>query len=171
MIRAAIVTVSDRSARGERADASGPALRRLLDGAGIEVVESAIVPDEEKEIAAILERLGRSVDLVLTTGGTGIGPRDRTPDVTRKLLSKELPGFGEAMRRASAASTPRAMLSRATAGVLGRALVVNLPGSPAGAAECLGAVLPAISHAVHLIAGSVADCRDDRDAAPEGEAH
>ncbi|MBI1852240.1 MAG: MogA/MoaB family molybdenum cofactor biosynthesis protein [Planctomycetes bacterium] len=160
-MRAAVVTVSDRSARGEREDRTGPELRRILAAAGIEVVESVVVSDDVLPLTDALRRLGDAVDVVLTTGGTGIGPRDVTPDVTRKLLVKELPGFGEAMRRASLTSTPRAILSRATAGVIGRALVVNLPGSPGGAVECLGAVLPAIPHAVHLIAGAVADCRDD----------
>jgi molybdopterin adenylyltransferase len=160
-MRAAIVTVSDRSARGEREDRSGPELRRALAEAGIDVVETAIVPDEAAALEAALRRLAARADLVLTTGGTGIGPRDLTPDVTRSIVTRELPGFGEAMRRASLASTPTAILSRATAGVLGQALVVNLPGSPAGAVECLRAVLPAVPHAVRLVAGAVRDCGDD----------
>jgi molybdopterin adenylyltransferase len=161
MIRAAIVTVSDRAARGEREDRTGPELRRLLEAHRMEVVESVVVPDEPAPLESTLSRLGQSVDLLLTTGGTGVAPRDITPDVTRSLLSRELPGFGEAMRRAGAEATPRAILSRATAGVLGRALVVNLPGSPSGAVECLSAVLPVIPHAIHLVAGTVEDCRDD----------
>ncbi len=166
MIRAAIVTVSDRSARGERTDEAGPALERVLLKAGFEVNERVVVPDELEPLRSALRRLSTEVDVVLTTGGTGIGLRDITPDVTRSLLARELPGFGEAMRRASAASTPRAILSRATAGVCGRALVVNLPGSPAGAVECLEVVLPAIPHAVRLLSGEVRDCRDDPAAPP-----
>ncbi len=157
-MKAAILVVSDRASRGEREDASAPAIAEAL-GAG-DVIAREIVPDERSEIAAAIARLvdETGADLVLTTGGTGIGPRDVTPEATRDVLDFEIPGLAEIMRGKSFATTPTAALSRAVAGARGRALIVNLPGSPKGARECLEFILPAIPHALELLAGQVRDC-------------
>jgi len=155
MIKVGILTVSDRSARGERADASGPALaqavRERLQGA--EVASAGIVPDERAEIAAWLIRGADALalDLILTTGGTGFAPRDVTPEATRAIIEREAPGLAEAMRAASLRVTPHAMLSRAVAGIRGHTLIVNLPGSPKGAVENLATILPVLPHAVELL--------------------
>jgi molybdopterin adenylyltransferase len=164
-MRAAVLTVSDRSSRGERADASGPALRDALLALGFTVTLAPAVADERAEIAARLRELAAAHDLVLTTGGTGLSPRDVTPEATRDVIDREAPGFAEEMRRRSAAAFPRAILSRGIAGTIGRALVLNLPGSPSGAVECLGYVGPVLAHAVKVLGGGVRDCKDD---APRG---
>jgi molybdenum cofactor synthesis domain-containing protein len=164
-LRVAVLTVSDRSFRGEREDRGGPAVadaaRRLLDA---EIVEVKIVPDEEDDIAWNLTRFADNVlvDVVLTTGGTGISPRDVTPEATRSVLSFEIPGLPEAMRAASRAALPSAMLSRQAAGVRGRTLVVNLPGSPRGAVECLEAIAAALPHAVAMLRGDAPDAHPAR---------
>jgi molybdenum cofactor synthesis domain-containing protein len=160
-MRAAVLTVSDRSSRGERADASGPQLRDALAALGFEVTLAPAVADERAQIAARLRELAASHDLVVTTGGTGLSPRDVTPEATRDVIDREAPGFAEEMRRKSAAATPRAILSRGIAGTIGRALVLNLPGSPTGAVECLGYVAPVLAHAVKVLGGGVRDCKDD----------
>jgi molybdopterin adenylyltransferase len=154
-IRAAILTVSDRCARGEAPDLAGPALRETLERLGAEVVECALVPDETHLIQAQLVRLSDQVgaDVVFTSGGTGLGPRDVTPEATEAVLERRAPGIAEAMRVWSLRNTPRAMLSRGTAGLRGRTLLVNLPGSPRGAQECLGVLLPVLDHALDMIAG------------------
>ena len=155
-LRVAVLTVSDRSARGEREDRGGPAVadaaRRLL---GAEVVETQVVPDEKDDIVWHLTRFADNVlvDVVLTTGGTGISERDVTPEATRSVISLELPGLPEAMRAASRAALPSAMLSRQVAGIRGKTLVVNLPGSPRGAVECLEAIAAALPHAVSMLRG------------------
>lgn len=156
---AAIIIVSDRGARGERADATAPRLAELLAAAGYATGEPVMVADERAVIAAAIRTAAAPAALVITSGGTGIGPRDVTPEATRDVVSREIPGFGEAMRAASRQKTPFADLSRATAGVLGRALVINLPGSPRGAAECLQTVLPMLAHATRLLRGAVVDCQ------------
>ncbi|MFA6412300.1 MAG: MogA/MoaB family molybdenum cofactor biosynthesis protein [Syntrophales bacterium] len=160
MIRAAVITVSDKGSRGEREDLSGPEAVRLLEGQGIEVACTLVVPDEPDEIkAALIDCTDRQgLDLIITTGGTGVTPRDVTPDATREVLEKEIPGMAEAMRRASMAKTPHAMISRALAGLRGKTLIINLPGSPKGVRENLAVVLPAIPHAVEKIQGSDTDC-------------
>jgi len=158
VIRVAILTVSDRCARGDREDRSGPALAGAAAALPASVVAAEVVPDDRAEIAAALRRLAASADLVLTTGGTGLAPRDVTPEATRDVLDREAPGFGEEMRRRSREVTPRAVGSRATAGTVGRTLVVNLPGSPKGAVECLGFVTEATLHAIDLLRGGEADC-------------
>ncbi len=159
-IRAAILTVSDKGFKGERADLSGPALTAWLVERSAEVVASKLVPDQAEGISAQLTEWADAgcCDLILTTGGTGVSPRDHTPEATRKVLDLEIPGMGEAMRAASLAKTPFAMISRAVAGVRGRALIVNLPGSPRGAVENLAAVWPAISHAIEKLQGDSSDC-------------
>ena len=150
----AVVTVSDRSARGERPDASGPRLAELVAGAGHEVVRREVVPDDPQALTALLLRLaGEGIDLVLTSGGTGIGPRDRTPEATTRACDRLLPGIAEAVRAASLAATPHAMLSRAVAGVAGRTLIVNLPGSPGGAGDGWAVIAPVVEHAVAQLAG------------------
>jgi molybdenum cofactor synthesis domain-containing protein len=158
-VRVAILTVSDRAARGEREDASGPALRRAVEGLGHEVVAAEVVADERKAVTARILALGGKADLVLTTGGTGLSPRDVTPEATRDALAKEIPGFPEEIRRRSAAVDPRGLLSRGVCGILpGGALVLNLPGSPGGAVECLGFVAAALPHAATVAKGKQGDC-------------
>ena len=154
-IRAAVLTVSDRSARGERADESGAVLAELLREAGAEVVAREVVSDEPEPLAARLRELAdrEDVNLVVTTGGTGLSPRDNTPEATRAVVEREVPGIPEAMRAETLRLTPTAMLSRATCGVRSGALVVNLPGSPKGVRECFAVIRPVLAHAVAVIAG------------------
>ena len=160
MYTAAILTVSDRSFRGERPDEAGPLAASLLEGAGYRVIETALVPDEQPDIEAALIRLADEVRaaLVVTTGGTGFSPRDVTPEATAAVCPRMVPGIPETMRAASLAVTPRAMLSRAAAGIRNRSLIINLPGSPKAAAENLEAVLPALSHGLEMLRGGPADC-------------
>jgi molybdopterin-guanine dinucleotide biosynthesis protein MobB len=160
LLKAAILTLSDKGARGERKDASGPALESWLAGHGVTVLHAEMIPDDRDEIIVKLMGWADSgaFDLILTTGGTGVSPRDVTPDATRHILEREIPGFGEIMRSESLAKTPHAMISRAVAGVRGKALIINLPGSPKGAIENLEAVWPAVPHAVAKIQGDPADC-------------
>ncbi len=160
ILRAGIITASYRAARGEREDVSGPAQCALLGRDGISVMAVVVIPDDRGRIAAEISRMADELelDLVLTTGGTGVGPRDVTPEATADVIERALPGIAETMRAMSLGVTPRAMLSRAAAGVRNRSLVVNLPGSPRGACECLGFVLPVVRHAVEVIRGEIADC-------------
>ncbi|MFN2415052.1 MAG: molybdenum cofactor biosynthesis protein B [Pyrinomonadaceae bacterium] len=154
-IRAAVLTVSDRSARGERADESGAVLAGLLREAGALVVAREVVSDELEPLAARLRELAdrEDVNLVVTTGGTGLSPRDNTPEATRAVVEREVPGISEAMRAETLRLTPTAMLSRAVCGVRSGALVVNLPGSPKGVRECFAVIRPVLTHAVAVIAG------------------
>jgi len=152
-IRFGILTLSDRSARGERPDASGPALANLIQAEGWSVVKQSLLPDEESAIAAILISWSDSgeLDVILTTGGTGFSPRDVTPEATRAVIEREAPGLAEAMRAASLKITPHAMLSRIVTGIRRQTLIINLPGSPKGAVENLQVVLPVLAHAVQLL--------------------
>ncbi|HEU5403520.1 MAG TPA: MogA/MoaB family molybdenum cofactor biosynthesis protein [Terriglobales bacterium] len=159
-MRAAILTISDKGSRGERVDTSGPTLVAWLRERHAEIVHTQVVPDHEDQIAHLLMSLadGEQADLVLTTGGTGISPRDVTPDATMRVLDKVLPGFGEAMRAAGREKLATAIISRAIAGIRKRTLIINLPGSPAGAIESLSAVWPAVPHAIEKLQGDSKDC-------------
>ena len=159
MFTAAVITVSDRSFRGERPDLAGPAVERLLRQAGYELKAPVIVPDDPERIrAALLAAAEADTALIVTTGGTGFSPRDVTPEATLSVVERRTPGIPEAMRAASMAITPRAMLSRAEAGIRGRSLIVNLPGSPRAAAENLQAVIEALEHGLTMLRGGPADC-------------
>ncbi len=153
-VKAFVITVSDRCFAGTMSDRSGPALTDLLEEAGLPVKGHAIVPDNRGQIIdALLGAVADGYDLVVTNGGTGLGPRDVTPQATAALLDYEVPGLAEAMRAAGAKKTPMAVLSRGLAGVRGRTLILNLPGSVKGATDSLKAVLPVLPHALRLLSG------------------
>lgn len=160
MYHAAVLTVSDRSFRGERPDGGGPLVAEMLKNAGYEVTVTAIVPDEQAQIEEKLRQIADSgeVQLLVTTGGTGFAPRDVTPEATLAVCDRLTPGIPEAMRYASMQVTNRAMLSRAQAGIRKGTLIINLPGSPKAARENLEAVLPALSHGLEMLSGRPADC-------------
>lgn len=159
MIRVAILTASDKGSRGEREDKSAEVIREMVADLG-EVVAYAVVPDERQILAAKLREFcdEAGADLVLTTGGTGFSPRDVTPEATRDVIEREVPGLPEAMRAASLKITPQAMLSRAVAGIRGKTLIVNLPGSPKGVRENLAAILPALPHGLAILKGEAGEC-------------
>jgi molybdopterin adenylyltransferase len=152
--RAAVLTVSDGVTGGTRDDESGDLAVQLLEGAGFDVSDRRVVPDERRDIESALLELAATHGLVVTTGGTGFGPRDVTPEATRAVIEREAPGLAELMRATGLAHTPMAALSRAVAGALGGALILNLPGSPRGVRESLGSVIPVIPHAVELLGGA-----------------
>ena len=158
--QAAVITLSDKGARGERRDESGPAIAKRLKEAGYEVVEQLLLADEAAPLKTQLMRLAdqRQLDLILTTGGTGFGPRDITPEATLAVAHRNAPGIAEAMRAASLAITPRAMLSRAASVIRGKTLIINLPGSPKACMECMDVFLDTIPHAMGLLRGAVEDC-------------
>jgi len=160
MIKAGVLTISDKGSRGQREDTAGPLLVEILTDAGYRVVRQEVVPDNREVIA---ERLIEWVDeeglrLVVTTGGTGVSPTDVTPEAMSEVISYQIPGMAEAMRASSLKKTPHAMLSRAMAGVRGISLIINVPGSPKAAEENLHVVLPALEHALAKIAGDTSEC-------------
>ena len=160
MFTVGILTISDKGSRGERQDKSGEAIREILSSMDARIVNYDIVPDE-KEL--IVEKLVKWVDeddldVLITTGGTGLTPRDVTPEATLAVVDRIVPGFAEAMRAESLKKTPMAMLSRAVAGTRGKCLIINLPGSPRAVCECLEVILPALPHAVETIKGQAGEC-------------
>lgn len=158
-IRAAILILSDKSYHGEREDLSGPAIREMLEGRAI-AAEPIVLPDDRRRIADELKRLCDSgaYDLVFTSGGTGFAPRDVTPEATMDVIERPTPGIPEAIRQKSMQITDRAMLSRAAAGIRGRTLILNMPGSPKAVRECLEVFLPVMNHAVETIRGDAYEC-------------
>jgi len=158
--RVGILTLSDKGSRGEREDLSGVAIRELLSPDVYCVDAYEVIPDERDTIVSTLVRWidEGGLDLVLTTGGTGVSPRDVTPEATRSVIEREVPGFAEAMRWASLQKTPHAVISRALAGIRRRSLILNLPGSPRAVRENLSVVLPALPHALEKIQGDPSDC-------------
>jgi len=158
MIRAAILTLSDKGSRGEREDLGGPLIREMIKTISAKVLFYEIIPDEKELIKEKLIEHSKKVDLIITTGGTGLSPRDVAPDATLEVIEKEIPGIAEAMRMAGLKKTNRAMLSRAVAGVKGRTLIINLPGSPRAVKEGLEAIMDVIPHAIEKIKGSTDDC-------------
>ena len=156
MAQAAILTISDLASQGKREDLSGLTIKRLLVEVGYDVVATAVVADEKLSISEILRGWAdnHEVDLILTTGGTGLGARDVTPEATNNVLDWQVPGIAEAMRWATFQHTARSILSRAVSGVRGHCLIVNLPGSPNGVEQCLQVILPSISHAIAVLSGN-----------------
>jgi len=170
-IRVGVLTASDKGAVGERVDESGPAIRALVEPLGWCVADYAVVADDRAAIAARLRRMAdvERLDLVLTTGGTGLGQRDVTPEATLDVAERLVPGIPEVMRSASLKYTSRAMLTRGTAGIRGFTLIINLPGSPKAVRECLEAILPALPHGLEILRGEAAECArpDDQDGQEE----
>lgn len=162
MINVSILTLSDRASQGKRKDTSGPTIEKMLKKIGAAVISSDVLPDEKAMIREKLLSLCRKADLILTTGGTGVSPRDVTPDATREVIEREVPGIAEAMRMKGLKKTPFAMISRAVAGVRGRTLIVNLPGSPAAVRENLSVILESIPHIIEKIQGSTEECAPRR---------
>lgn len=158
MITVAVLTLSDKGSKGERDDASGLLIQELLQRIGAEVKSYDILPDEKDLIKEKLIQFSTQVDLIITTGGTGLAPRDVTPDATLEIIEKEVPGIAEAMRFEGLKKTNRAMLSRAVAGVRGKCLIINLPGSPKAVRESLEAIIEVIPHAVEKLKGDPSEC-------------
>ena len=159
MFTAGVLTVSDKGSRGERVDESGQVIKEALVSLGASEIEYGIVPDERPAISAKLRDWSDAgVDLVLTTGGTGLTPRDVTPEATLDVLDRVAPGFAEAMRAYGMKQTPQAMLSRAVAGIRKKTLIINMPGSPKAVKECLEAISPALPHAIETVRGQASEC-------------
>jgi len=163
MIKVAILTLSDKGSKGERKDTSGPAIEKAMKKIGAKIVSCDILPDEKALIKKKLLTLCKEVDLILTTGGTGLSPRDVTPEATREVIQQEIPGIAEAMRYKGLKKTPYAMLSRAVAGVRGRTLIINLPGSPAAVKENLSVIIDVLPHAIEKIQGCMSECASLRE--------
>ena len=160
MKRAAIITVSDSGYRGEREDKSGPVIREILEKEGYEITFTELLPDDRAMIAGKLQEIADSgsTDLILTTGGTGFSQRDVTPEATEEVIERRVPGIPEAMRAYSMTITKRAMLSRATAGIRGTTLIINLPGSPKAVRESLEYIIGALDHGMEILSGEASDC-------------
>lgn len=160
MIKTAILTMSDKGFKGERTDLTGPALKKQLGNDDYDISFYKIIPDEQKDIEKELIYLcdELKVDLVLTNGGTGFSERDVTPEATKSVIEKYVPGFGETMRMKSLVITPQAMLSRSISGIRKKTLIINLPGSPKGAVENLQFILPAIPHGIAILKGEASEC-------------
>ncbi|MCL0098798.1 MogA/MoaB family molybdenum cofactor biosynthesis protein [Dehalococcoidia bacterium] len=160
MFIAGIITVSDKGSRGERKDESGAVIRDLLSGIGAQVSRYEIVPDERETISARLIEWadGAGIDLILTSGGTGLSPRDVTPEATLAVVERLAPGFSEAMRLESLKKTPMGILSRGVCGIRGKTLIVNLPGSPKAVREYLEVILPTLPHAIETLRGEASEC-------------
>jgi molybdopterin adenylyltransferase len=160
VIKVAILTISDKGSRGEREDGTGPAIKSLIENYEYKVEYYKIIPDEmdqiQKELICICDEL--KIELVLTNGGTGFSQRDVTPEATRNVIEKYVPGIGEVMRLRSLEITPKAMLSRAIAGIRKKTLIINLPGSPKGAVENLGFIMPALTHGIEILTGQASEC-------------
>ena len=159
-MRVAIITLSDSGYAGQREDKSGPVIRELAEAAGYEIVHTALLPDGIEPLASELKRLCDEdiADLVLTTGGTGFSPTDLTPEATLSVVERPAPGIAEAMRYNSLQITPRAMLSRAAAGIRKSTLIVNLPGSPKAVRECMEFILPSLGHGLEILKGTAGNC-------------
>jgi molybdopterin adenylyltransferase len=164
MFNVGILTISDKGSRGERQDKSGEAIREILPSLDARIVNYEIVPDEKELIVEKLIKWADeyNLDVLITTGGTGLTPRDVTPEATLTVVDRIIPGFAEAMRAESLKKTPLAMLSRAVAGTRGKCLIINLPGSPKAVRECLEVVLPALPHAVETLKGQAGECGTDQ---------
>lgn len=160
MKRAAIITASDSGYRGEREDLSGPAIKEILEREGYEVISMDILPDDQVMLAGKLQEIADSekAELILTTGGTGFSERDVTPEATEEVIERKVPGIPEAIRAYSMTITKRAMLSRATAGIRGKTLIVNLPGSPKAVRESLEYIIDALAHGLEILSGEARDC-------------
>ena len=160
MFTVGVLTISDKGSRGERQDRSGEVIREVLSGADVSIVNCDMVPDEKELIVEKLVKWADdyNLDVVITTGGTGLTPRDVTPEATLAVVDKIVPGFAEAMRAESLKKTPHAMLTRAVAGTRGKCLIINLPGGPKAVRECLEVVLPALPHAVETLKGQSGEC-------------
>jgi molybdenum cofactor synthesis domain-containing protein len=158
-MKVGILTVSDKGARAEREDKSGPAIREIMEANGAEILRYRVVPDEPDLIrAALIEWSDEGIDLILTTGGTGFSPRDWTPEATKAVMERETPGISEAIRQAGMEKTPTAMLSRAAAGIRKSTLIINLPGSEKGVRESLEAIMDALPHGIEILKGTAIEC-------------
>lgn len=158
MITVAVLTLSDKGSRGEREDLSGPAIGEIIKASGASVAHYEVIPDDKDLIKRKLIYYSDKADMIITTGGTGLSPRDVTPDATLEILDRQIPGIPEAMRKAGLEKTGRAMLSRAVAGVKGRCLIINLPGSLKAVREGLAAIVDVLPHAIEKIKGGTEDC-------------
>jgi molybdenum cofactor synthesis domain-containing protein len=158
MIKVSILTLSDKGSKGERDDTSGPAIEKIIKKINATIVSYEVIPDNKSNIKRKLISLCKKADLILTTGGTGVSPRDVTPDATREVIDYEIPGMAEAMRAEGMKKTPFAMISRAVTGVKGKTLIINLPGSPQAVKENLSVLLPVLSHTIEKLQGSTEDC-------------